>query len=418
MSASANKIAWSLAGLLAVLYCAIESKGFGDLYIFLSAASDLSSQQDIFANKYVDGYHYYYSVLFAVLIKPLCYLPFRLVKFLWLLFNTALFFHLAAMLINSNLVKRLGEKQRLVFLVCTFLFSLRFFTGNIGHSQITILILWCCVYGLYSVMQGQWLHGSLVLAIGINIKLLPIVLLPYLLYRGFFKAFFLTIVFYAISLWLPALIIGHQYNSMLLGTWLSLINPANQMHVLDVEERSFHGLSTLLSTLLVEQVPDVYALPIKRNIADVSLAALAKILLAVRLLLVALTLYFLKGRPFKQAPSQHVLLTEVSYILLLIPLIFPHQQYYAFLFMIPAFVWALYNLIVYYHSLSKAVRLLSVAVLASIYLCADLALILGVFNRYYEHFKILTYGALLLIPALITVSLKNQKMAGTPARSE
>jgi hypothetical protein len=41
-----------------------------------------------------------------------------------------------------------------------------------------------------------------------------------------------------------------------------------------------------------------------------------------------------------------------------------------------------------------------------IYLCANLKILLGEFNRYYEHYKILTYGALLLIPLLIWVRNK------------
>jgi hypothetical protein len=42
-----------------------------------------------------------------------------------------------------------------------------------------------------------------------------------------------------------------------------------------------------------------------------------------------------------------------------------------------------------------------------IYLSANLKLLLGEFNRYYEHFKVLTYGALLVIPLLIWVDRKN-----------
>jgi hypothetical protein len=38
-----------------------------------------------------------------------------------------------------------------------------------------------------------------------------------------------------------------------------------------------------------------------------------------------------------------------------------------------------------------------------IFLCGNLKILLGEFNRYYEHFKILTYGALLLIPLLAWV---------------
>jgi hypothetical protein len=404
-----NKIALVAVWLIAIVYCFIESTGKGDFYIFLSAASDLSAHQNIFENKYVDGYHYYYSVLFALLLKPLCYLPFRLVKFCWLLLNLFLYGRLFQMLAASQLVKRLSEKQRIIFLGGVFLFSLRFLLGNIDHSQITILILWCCVYGMYNISHNKPVSGSLALAIGINIKLLPIVFLPYLLYRGYFKAVALIIIFYAAGLALPSLLIGHAYNVMLLTTWLGLINPASQIHVLDVDERSFHGLSTLLSTLLVKDVPDVYALPLRRNIADISVDALAKILLGVRLFLAGFTLFFLKGKPFQKAASETGLLTELSYLLLLIPLIFPHQQHYAFLFSVPAFALVYYDLIINFKSMSNATRNVILLLLIFIYLSANLTVIFGAYNAYYEHFKIMTYGALLLIPLLIRLSLKKEK---------
>lgn len=406
---SQNKLWLAIVWLVAIFYCYTEASGRGDFYIFLSASSDLSTHQNIFENKYVDGYHYYYSVLFALLLKPLCYLPYTAVKFLWLLFNMALYFRLFQLLAGSVFVKQLSSRQTLVFLGIVFLFSLRFLLGNISHSQITILILWCCIYGIYNISRGKTMSGSLALAIGINIKLLPIVFLPYLLYRGYFKAFVLTVGFYGISLFLPALVIGWDYNLLLLKTWLSLINPANQIHVLDVDERSFHGLSTLLSTLLVKDVPDVYALPLKRNIADVSLETLSKILLLVRLFLAAFTLFFLKWKPFQKARSLMDTYIEVSYLLLLIPLIFPHQQYYAFLFSVPAFAVVTYYVLVNFKRFTELTKYIVVVLLSIVYLCANLAFLLGAYNAFYDHFKILTYGALLLIPSLIWVSLKKEK---------
>ena len=142
----------------------------------------------------------------------------------------------------------------ILFLFLLFAFSLRFFLDNIHYSQITIFILWCTAFGLQLILNNKTIAGSALLALGINIKLLPIVFLPYLIYRGYFKAFTYTVLFYFSYLFLPALFIGFNYNLSLIKTWLSLINPANQNHILDVEERSFHSLSTLLSTLLVNDV--------------------------------------------------------------------------------------------------------------------------------------------------------------------
>lgn len=390
--------------LIAIVLCWVEAEGKGDFYIYLSATGDLIKGQNFYENKYVNGYHYFYSVLFALLLNPFYALPFFWVKFCWLLLNVLLYFKLFQLLIKSKLLEVLNDKQRSLCIFLVFVFSLRFFLDNLHNSQITIIILWCSIYGLYLIANNKPISGSVILALGINIKLLPIVFLPYLIYRGYFKAFGFTVLFYFVYLFGPSLFIDHEYNMSLLKTWLGLINPSNQNHVLDVEERSFHGLSTLLSTLFVKDVPDIYALTLKRNIADVSISTLSLILLSIRLLLVSFTLYFLKFKPFSKAKSVWQQCIEISYMLLLIPLIFPHQQHYAFMFTAPAFGIIIFYFISNYSQISKNKKTTIIILLTVIYLCANLKLLLGEFNKYYEHYKILTYGALLLIPLLVWVS--------------
>ena len=407
--------AWLIVLLaVALVYCCIEAEGTGDFYIFMSAAGQLLAHHNIFDYKYQDSYNYFYSVLFALLLAPLYTLPFFWVKLCWLLLNLLLYGYLFKLLAESEFVKTLGTKKSRVFLFLVFLFSFRFLHDNIHASQVTILILWCCVYGLCFIKNGRPITGSALLALGINIKLLPIVLLPYLLYRGYFKAFALTVFFYAVGLFAPSMIIGHDYNMSLLKSWLQLINPLQQRHVLDVDERSFHSLTTLLSTLFVKEVPDHYALPLKRNIADVSLATLSHIILFTRAALVMLTLYFLKWPPFSKARSEMSAFIEISYLLLLIPLIFPHQQHYGFLFIVPAFTVILYEVMRAATRPSPQKQSAIIVLLALIYLATNLKLLLGEFNYYYEHFKILTYGALLLIPLLIWTSSRESRLPLVP----
>jgi hypothetical protein len=382
----------------------VEATGEGDFLIFMWASGRLDGHTDIYTQKYLSSYNYYYSVLFALVLKPFYHLPFYWTKFCWLLLNLFLYFKMFRLLMQLPQLNLLNNKQKNFFLFAVFLFSFRFLHENIHASQITILILWCCVFGVYWIHQEKTIQGSLVLAMGISIKLLPVVLLPYLIYRGYFKAFFITVAAYLFCVFLPGIVIGQDYNMQLLKAWFNLINPTNENHVLDVNERSFHGLTTLLTTLFIENAPDMYAMPIRRNIADVSTETLAGIILFVRLSLVGLTLYFLKLRSFAKPVSQVAQLTELSYILLLVPLIFPHQQHYAFLFIVPAFAMVLLTLILNKEAISKFNRSVIIVALSFIYLVANLKILLGEFNKYYEHFKTLTYGALLLIPLLVWAS--------------
>jgi hypothetical protein len=394
-----------LLPLICAVYCAVEAMGGkGDFYIFLSAADDLG-KENIFEKKYVDGYHYFYSVFFALLLKPFVSLPYYWLKFSWLLLNALLFLDLLRMLYRSSFASALNPKQKNWFVTLVFICSLRFFTDNIHTSQITILILWCIIKSLVLIFSGQTLKGSALLALGINIKLLPLVFIPYLIYRAQFRAVIFTILFYTALLFLPSLIIGHEYNMGLLKTWLSLINPSQQIHVLDVDERSFHGLSTLFSTLLVKNVPDFYALNIPRNIADVSLQTLAAVILIARLILTCFTLYFLRLRFFSPAQNKPQQCFEISYILLIIPLIFPHQQHYAFLFTMPAL-----SMLIYFFLKDPKPHPILKALTGLIAIVFNLKIILGLFNAYYDHFKIITWATLLLIPVLAYAFKKSKEM--------
>jgi hypothetical protein len=392
----------------ALVYCALEARGAGDLLIFLSAAADLDGIIDVYTKSYFDGFHYYYSVLFALLLKPLVILPYYGIKFVWLMFNLVLYCHLFVMVMKHPFVQLLSEKKQKVFLFSVFFFSFRFLHENLHASQITILIMWLSICGLKQIFSGKNAAGALLLAAGISIKLLPVILVPYLIYRGYIKATLCALAFYLLMLFLPSLFVGHDYNMFLVESWWARVNPTNSNHVLDVDERSFHGLSTLLSTLLVENAPDMYALQLKRNILNVSESTLFVVLMVTRGLLVMLTLFFLKWPPFIKAKTQWQLFTEVSYLLLVIPLIFPHQQHYAFIFAVPAFTCICYFLAVNYNTLKITKRNTLLATLIVAYLCGNLRTLIGEFNYLYEHFKILTYGALVLIPTLMWVAAKKE----------
>jgi hypothetical protein len=405
----------SFASLALAVYVFIEAQGRGDLFIFLSASTDLFENENIFKNTYLDGYHYFYSVFFAILLKPFTFLPMWACNALWLCANLFFVFRIFTLIKNLLPLHDFTKNELMALRIGGFLFSLRFIHENLHCLQITILILYLTLQGMQLVFSNKpkpfW--GALLIAFGINIKLLPLVLVPYLFYRGFFRAGFAIIGIYIGLLILPAAFIGWEQNQLLLSTWADLINPLRSNHVLDAEERSFHGLSTLFSTLLVENPGDTHALLIKRNIANVSLDQLKLILNTARCLLILFTFYFLRTLPFKSQVGLKHRFWELSYILLLIPLIFPHQQHYGFLFICPAFIFCLYYFIQNRKTLSKGKYYFMLSSGILVYLLCNLKLIFGNYNEYYEHFKILTYGALLLLILLSICVPKESSITST-----
>lgn len=383
-----------------MVYLLVSANHRGDLYIYELGSKDILAGKDAYSIHYVDGFHYYYSTLFALLIYPLALLPQYLGNFIWLGMNAFFLYRVVVVLGGFFNLEKLTKKQVILFAIVSIIFGLRFILSNFHTQQITICILYLLLEGLRLIFSGNKWAGALLIALGINIKLLPIVLIPYLLYRREFTATFFIVVFYCALMILPGFILGFSQNNLLISSWWNLVNPTNTIHNLDVDERSFHSLSTLLATLLVENVPDKFALHIRRNIVDISYEHLVLVLNTVRLTLVAFALYFLRTKPFVASIGKTHRIVEISYLLLLVPLVFPHQQDYAFLFIMPAVACIVFYLIAEKKDMPTKKIQMILALSGVSYLLCNLSLLLGQYREYYDHFKIMTYGALLIIPLL------------------
>lgn len=404
-----NKWLYYVVGTAILALILYEAEGRGDFSIFLQASEGLWKKENIYTTMYNEWYHYYYGVFFALLLTPLSFLPLYIAKVLWLICNVFFVYRIWKILSEWLPLHTFGKAARLCFVILSFVFASRFLRDNFHLSQVTIFILYLALEGLFLIGKEKVMWGALLIALGIDIKLLPIVLIPYLLYRGEWKATAYLFVFLGFFLFVPASFIGYDYNLQLLNDRWQILNPSNQAHILDTAERSFHSLTTLLATLLVENTGDIYALPVKRNIANLSIEKLNLIINACRGILALLTLWFLASKPFKKAATNLHRLYEISYLFLIVPLIFPHQQHYAFFFMFPATTYILYYLIHRYFNTPtltknnnyKTKRALWVFALLSVYLLTNSHLILGEFNKYYDHFKTLTYGALITVVLLV-----------------
>src|SRR6185295_4596965 len=115
-----KRILFVLSGLVLLYFLYIESQGKGDFFIFLSASQDLFKVQNIFENTYVDSYHYFYSVFFAILLHPFTFLPFQLAKFLWLGLNVVFVWRIFLILKNLLPLHSFTKQQLLLMRVGGF----------------------------------------------------------------------------------------------------------------------------------------------------------------------------------------------------------------------------------------------------------------------------------------------------------
>src|ERR1051326_672876 len=402
----------ALGFFVVLLVALVEAGSDNDFRIYLAASNDIFAGKDIYTESYKNGFHYLYSPLFAVLIYPFHFLPLYGAQFAWVLINAVLFFFSSRVLLKWSGVMDLPARQRNIVIALWLIFLLRFLRDNFHYGQVTILLLFLVVQGMEWVRQGRVFAGAALIALGINFKIFPVVLLPYLFYRGQFRALLMIIAWWAFLLFLPALVLGFSQNKLLLQDWFVHIDPTNRVHLVDTEETTFCSLTTLVPALLMKTVPDPYALHLPRNIADLPPGQVILILNIIRAALIIFTFYFLRPAPFRPPDNRTQDLWAISYLMLVVPLIFPHQQAYSYYLLSPA---ALYCLVYLAGAGREKGYYLRVMLLTLAALCFNVYIIAGEFNPYFEHYKIVTYGG--LISGVLLAICRPRKFTFTPPAS-
>jgi hypothetical protein len=385
--------------LIGVAYVLLETRQHQDFDIFLLASKDFLRGENIFVHHYEDGFRFFYSPLFAAILIPFTFLPVYLARIIWLTLNVFALFRVFKLIKNYLDFSVFSDKQKMLFNFISVVFSAKLILDNFHNGQVTIFMLLFMFEGLRLINADKALWGAALIALGINFKFLPLVLLPYLFYNKQLKACLFIVFWYAVFLFLPAVICGFEFNNTLLADWTGAINPSNKEHLIDTDETTLNGLTTLIPTLLMDVVPDPHALALRRNFLNLDVTTVITIINIIRLLLVCFVFYFLRRKLFTTPKTKLQELWELSYLFLLIPLIFPHQQHYAFLMMLPASVYVIYWVFISKINTHK-ISAVILSVLILIYLLTNAHLLLGEFRKYYDHFKIITYGGLLMIGLL------------------
>ncbi len=396
-----------ILGMIVLAYIVKLAMGDGDFKVFLEAAKLVKSGEDPYQKWiYIKEGHsclYFYSPLFALVLIPFSYLPNIVPNLLWLLFNSWCIYRIAKLLVHYIDTEILSTRQLQWILALTLFLNLRFILYNFTLIQVTLFLVWGMLESLRLFREGKFWYGGMLLALVINIKILPIVLLPYLIYRKEFKGAGITLFFLCIYFLLPAFFVGWEFNKTLHLSWWGTINPSNQEHLIEAGLGP-HSLTALIPVLLT---PSTGELPNVRNILNLDPATAILIMNACRLILVVLTLFVLKLPMFTKTKSKPDELREIAYIFLIVPLIFPHQQKYAFVFLIPAiFYVATYMVSLYelkdprHNRKFNFLLILSIIFFILTTLTTD-GLIGKQLNQLSQHFKLVTYGTLVLVWILL-----------------
>jgi len=242
-------------------------------------------------------------------------------------------------------INTLAPRQRFIWLLFSVACSLRFILHNVEFGQVIILILFLTIEGLYQIFYRNKLLGSLLLGLGIHIKLLPFVFIPYLLWRKELRWAGLSIICF-VGLWFTPLAFGNMvFVKQLFYHWCQGVNPFSDRLMQNQEKIVFQiqGLQPLLASYLLDSKFE--GLGFDANIATLSPPAFSALLQLSRLLFVLFTLFFLRRSFFLQYPKGSIGFWQLSYLFLAITIIFPQQQKYSLLLMTPFFCYIIWWLI-------------------------------------------------------------------------
>ncbi len=396
--------------LLLMAYAAqLASKNGGDFKVFFEASKLMASGEKVYGTWIfvTEGNYalYYYSPIFATLLVPFTWMPPFVIYFLWLLFSMWCVKR-SWVLITANLdLSAFSQKQKIVLLICSFLVVARFLHENMSMVQMTPFLLWSVLESLKLIRAQKVVAGALLLAFAINIKLLPLVFIPYLLYRKHWKALALVLAFDVLLYLAPALVWGWETNLMHLKDWWAVINPSNSEHQLE-SSRGIQSITALIPILLTKTEGVV---PYDRHIVNLPVETAMFITNIFRALMVLSVAVFTGVLPREQKQPLY-LSAEVAYLMLLIPLLFPHQQKYAFFMLLPASAFIVYNLINQVATTQKRVvdmplkwkvqvALISIAFIFCTLTSSDFIGKHGSFVA--QHFRLITYGALIMMGLMI-----------------
>ncbi len=354
----------ALLGIAALGYLIARAyRGGNDINVYLYAAEQLLTSQNIYTQ---NPYNFYlYSPLFALTLSPLTLLEISVARVIWMFINLAIVIRIWYLLRPMALT--LSPSNRRVWTISVVVLSLGFLNHNFALGQVTILILWLTIEGVFQIQHGNKLIGSALLALGINFKIIPLLALVYLGVKGQFKALTFTLVCLGFTLLLPALFIGFKYNAELLSAWKRVINPSGERFAFE-DNDGCHSLNALLPAYFFDFESIERSIPpYKRNvdyprrILHIPYETLRVILLLSRLLVLGIFLLALLPRSWiygspgkliqrfwqtlksdfaknttKPEFNPRIFLWEMALLCLVTLLIFPHQMKYSMLYFVPA----------------------------------------------------------------------------------
>jgi hypothetical protein len=325
---------------LATIYLILKGLNDGnDINVYLFASQQLFDGLNIYADNPYNNY--LYSPLFALLLGPLSILDMGLARVIWHLGNLYIIVRIwkiiSALPVLSGFM---NGKQHKWWMFLVFILSAGYINHNVNLGQVTFLILWLTMEGVKLALEDKKpIGGALMLALGINFKIIPLLSLFYLFFKGKYKAVFITSAFVVVSLFLPSLFVGHSYNMEMIGNWKETISPTRDKYVFEANDACIALNSILPAFLLDFEESGIVSVEenrgMERKMASIPYNILVIVLQALRLAVVGVFLLAILYKRKHRKNNKLWFYWEMAFYWLVTLLIFPHQMKYSMLYFVP-----------------------------------------------------------------------------------
>lgn len=207
-----------------------QLKHNNDFPVYYDTARAVINSENIYL---VHSQMYIYPPILAIILVPFSLLPLEISTWLWYWVNIgALFgvFYFGFRILSVE-PKKIAKREWILFL--TLLFSLRFILHNLDLGQINLVILFLTMWSFFLFETGKPFWAGIVLSLGISIKLTPILLFLYFLYKRRFLLCLGSIIGMIFFLLIfPSIFLGIETNLKYLSTFYQkMIAPYSQAQI-------------------------------------------------------------------------------------------------------------------------------------------------------------------------------------------
>lgn len=311
---------WStiIVSVFLIIYAIKEglfNAGSEDFRIFLGAAEAMSQKSNLYFVYFKTGkgfaMPYAYTPFFAMVLIPFLYIfSIKNIVFLWMILNIVFINRTLSIL---SRIFNFQSKHKPALIV--FLLSLRFVLHNYDMAQVTIFWVYLMAEAYYQIeYKEKSMISSALIALGVSIKILPILMCFYFLIRKKYSAILWVLFFTIIYTALPYLFFPTSYlNIQFMDCWKT-INPLQEGFTYQLFDRATQSIPSLVSNY-----NDYFG-----NMLNHTQTFLV-ILLFVFFWLVSVYLIYIKSNALVYKNEVLFSLTVFSATMLL-----PHQQHYSF----------------------------------------------------------------------------------------